>query len=77
MHRLAEGEALQIAALAALQEKGTTFHRLPPEVLEALNAAWLEVASEIAASSENFKRVWESFSAFRDSYKVWNDLGYL
>ena len=74
---LAEGEALQIAALATLKEKGVTFHRLPLEVLEALNQAWLEVASEIAASSENFKRVWESFSAFRDSYKVWNDLGYL
>jgi len=74
---LAEGEALQITALARLQEKGTTFHRLPPEVLEALNAAWLEVASEIAAANENFKRVWESLQAFRDSYKIWRDLGYL
>ena len=74
---LAQGEALQIAALATLKEKGVTFHRLPLEVLEALNEAWLEVATEISESNENFKRVWESFSAFRDSYKVWYDLGYL
>ena len=74
---LAEGEAIQGAALAELQEKGVNIHRWSPEILEALNDAWNEVAEELAASNPNFKKVWESFSAYRTQYKIWGDLGYL
>ena len=74
---LAEGEAIQGAALAELKEKGVTIHRWPPEMLQELDAAWGEVAGELAASNPNFKKVWESFSAFREQYKIWNELGYL
>ncbi len=74
---LAEGEAIQGAALAELKTKGVTIHRWPPEVLQELNAAWGEVAGELAASNPNFNKVWESFSAFREQYKIWNELGYL
>ncbi len=74
---LAEGEAIQGAALAELQEKGVTIHRWPPEVLEELNGDWNEVASELASSNPNFKKVWESYSAFREQYKIWDELGYL
>ncbi len=74
---LAEGEAIQGAALAELKEKGVTIHRWPPEMLEELNTAWSEVAGELAASNPNFKKVWDSFSAFREEYKIWNELGYL
>ena len=74
---LAEGDAIQGAALAELQEKGVTIHRWPPEVLQALNAAWNEVANELAAANPNFKKTWESYSAFRKQYALWGDLGYL
>jgi TRAP-type mannitol/chloroaromatic compound transport system substrate-binding protein len=74
---LAEGEAIQGAALTELQNKGVTIHRWSPEVLAELNTAWNEVAAELAASNPNFKKVWESLTSFRAQYKVWGDLGYL
>ncbi|WP_420349159.1 TRAP transporter substrate-binding protein [Pelagibius sp.] len=74
---LAEGEAIQGAALAELQSKGVTIHRWPPEVLDSLNNAWTEIASELAAENPNFKKVWDSYSAFREQYKIWDELGYL
>ncbi len=74
---LAEGEAIQGKALAELQEKGVTIHRWSPEILAELETAWNEVAAELAASNPNFKKVWESLSAYREQYKIWGDLGYL
>jgi TRAP-type mannitol/chloroaromatic compound transport system substrate-binding protein len=74
---LAEGEAIQGKALAELQEKGVTIHRWPPEILAELEAAWNEVAAELAETNPTFKKVWESLSAYRKQYKVWGDLGYL
>jgi len=74
---LAEGEAIQGAALAELQSKGVTIHRWSPEILDQLHKAWDQVAAELAASNPNFKKVWESLSDFRAKYKVWGDLGYL
>ena len=74
---LAEGEAIQGKAMAELEQKGVTIHRWPPEVLEALNEAWLTVAEEISTANPNFKRVWDSFSAFRGEYSIWGEMGYL
>ncbi len=74
---LAEGEAIQFAALNELKEKGVQIHRWPPEVLEALEKAWNEVAAELAAEDENFKRVWASLQEFRANYTIWKELGYL
>ena len=74
---LAEGEAIQGTALAELKEKGVEIHKWSPEILEALEAAWLEVVEEDKAKSENFAKVWESYSTFREEYTVWGDLGYL
>lgn len=74
---IAEGEALQFQAMKNLEAKGVTLHTWSPEILEALEAAWLEVAAELSAEDENFRRGWESLSAFRRDYKVWRDKGYL
>ncbi|WP_209002075.1 TRAP transporter substrate-binding protein [Stappia albiluteola] len=74
---LAEGEAIQFAALKELQDKGVTIHTWPPEVLDALRAAWGEVVAEEAANNPNFAKAWESLSAFRDNYKTWSEIGYL
>ena len=74
---LAEGEAIQGKALIELAEKGVTIHRWPPEVLEALEAAWLETAAELAAEDANFAKTWESLQNFRAEYAAWKDLGYL
>jgi len=74
---LAEGEAIQVAALKELRAKGVTIHRWPPEMLAKLEAAWNEVAKEEAASDANFAKVWASYAAFRAGYKTWKDVGYL
>jgi TRAP-type mannitol/chloroaromatic compound transport system substrate-binding protein len=74
---LAEGEAIQFAALQELQKNGVQIHTWPPEILAALETAWGEVVAELVATDAEFARVWESLSAFRASYKTWKDLGYL
>jgi TRAP-type mannitol/chloroaromatic compound transport system substrate-binding protein len=74
---LAEGEAIQFAALQELQEKGVQIHRWPPEILDALKVAWTEVAAELAADNEDFARAWASLSEFRENYKIWKDLSSL
>lgn len=74
---LAEGEAIQGAALAELEEKGTNIHTWSPEMLDAFKAAWDEVVAEEAAADTEFKAAWESLSAFRAEYKTWGDVGYL
>lgn len=74
---LAEGEALQFGALQELQDKGVNINTLSDEILAELEAAWNEVAAEEAANNENFARTLESYTTFRENYKVWGDLGYL
>ncbi|MGP1395351.1 MAG: TRAP transporter substrate-binding protein [Inquilinaceae bacterium] len=75
---LAEGEAIQFAALQELQDQhGVTIHEWSPEILDALRTAWGEVTQELIESDEDFARVWDSLSTFRENYKVWGELGYL
>jgi len=73
----AEGEAIQFAAMQELQDKGVTLHRWPEDVLDTLRGAWGEVATELAAEDESFRKSWDSLQAFRRNYAIWNDLGYL
>lgn len=74
---IAEGEAIQIAALKTLEEKGVQIHQWPPEIVETLDAAWRDVAAEEAAKDPDFKKVWDSLSTFREDYQTWNSLAYL
>ncbi len=74
---LAEGEAIQFAALNELKAKGVEMHRWPPEVLETLERAWDEVAAELSAEDKTFKKVWASLKEFRANYAIWRELGYL
>ncbi|RAH98992.1 C4-dicarboxylate ABC transporter [Acuticoccus sediminis] len=74
---IAEGEAIQFDALNELQAKGVTLHRWSDEDLAKFKAAVDEVFAEQAAADPDFKRAFESFTAFRENYKIWRDLGYL
>ncbi len=75
-HGLAEGEALQFAALKELQADGVRIERWSDDILEALEAAWREVAAEEAAADADFATVWRSLTAFRDDYAIWKELGH-
>ncbi|MBB4304146.1 TRAP-type mannitol/chloroaromatic compound transport system substrate-binding protein [Rhodobium orientis] len=74
---LAEGEAIQFKALQDLKNEGVTIHKWDPAILEALNAAWLEVVDEEKGKNENFAKVWDSLSKFREGYAEWKAVGYL
>ncbi len=72
---LSEGGAQQFPALRTLAEKGVAIRRLPNDVLDALRAAWKDVARSEAAADADFRRVWRSLSAFREDYAIWMELG--
>jgi TRAP-type mannitol/chloroaromatic compound transport system substrate-binding protein len=73
----ADGEARNADALKQIKTKGVSVHYWPKEVLEAFRKAWDEVAVEQSAKSPEFKKAWESLTAFRNEYKVWRDNAYL
>jgi TRAP-type mannitol/chloroaromatic compound transport system substrate-binding protein len=70
-------EALQFEAMRKLQEKGVTLHRWPDHMLAQFEAKWQEVVAEESAKDPLFKRIHESFSAFRNQYAIWKQHGYL
>ena len=74
---MARAEALQGEAIQFHKDKGVTIHTWPDEFIEAFRGAWEEVAEEQAAQDEKFKRIWEDYSAFREDYASWKDIGYL
>jgi TRAP-type mannitol/chloroaromatic compound transport system substrate-binding protein len=75
---MAEGEATQWRAMKEMRDKhGVQIKRWPPEILEAYRKAWNEVVADEVATNPNFKKVYDSYSAFRDNYSIWREYGYL
>jgi len=75
---MAEGEATQWAAMQEMREKnGVKIMRWPAEIMKAYETAWNEVIVEESAANPNFKRVYDSYSKFRQNYALWRDYGYL
>ena len=72
-----EGDGTQAPAMERMIEKGVTPHRWSDEVLGEFEAAWNDVVVEESAKDPLFKKVYDSYSAWRKSYKVWKDNGYL
>jgi TRAP-type mannitol/chloroaromatic compound transport system substrate-binding protein len=70
-------EAVQYQAMLELQKKGVSFHRWPDSVLQVLEEKWQEVIEEESAADPLFKRVHDSYAAFREQYAIWRDHGYL
>lgn len=77
LRQFIEGESVQGKALKDIQAKGVTLHYWPKEMLDLYKKTWEEVAKEQAEKSPEFKKAWESYTAFRANYKVWKDYGYL
>ncbi|MEM6440022.1 MAG: TRAP transporter substrate-binding protein [Pseudomonadota bacterium] len=77
MHELAEGEALQPAAMAANEADGVTNLVWPDAVLDELRGIWEEVLAEERAANPDVEALWQSYSAFAEQYKIWGEMGYL
>ena len=73
-----EGDATQGPAVSRMQqEHDVTVHSWPQEVLDQFEAAWNEVAAAEAKANPFFKKTWDSYAKWRDSYGIWKDRGYL
>ena len=46
-------------------------------MLDQFEAAWNEVAAELAAEDPFFKEVWEDMQEYRKGYKTWSTNIYL
>jgi len=77
LQQYAEGEAVQFKAMKEIEAKGVKLMKWSPEFLKAFEKAWVEVVAEQNAKSPEFKKAWDSYSAFRSNYKIWKELGYL
>jgi TRAP-type mannitol/chloroaromatic compound transport system substrate-binding protein len=60
-----------------IQAKGVKLMKWPQNFIDAFEKTWNEVAQEQAAKSPEFKKAWDSYSAFRKDYAIWKDMGYL
>jgi len=76
-HGLAEGAAMQYAALKELTAKGVTLHRWSTSILSALEAAWQDVQAEQSSADSDFRRIWRSLDDFRRNYSTWDELSKL
>ena len=74
MHTYAETEWRNPVAMNENVEKyGVTNRRWTDEQLAAFEKAWQEVIAEESAKDANFKKVADSYFAFRKTYKAWGD----
>ncbi len=74
---IAQGEAMQPAALTRHKGKGVNIRRWSPEILASLEATWREVARDLSAKDETFKRAYKSLTAWQKKYSTWLNIGYL
>ena len=70
-------EATQGEAIAFHESQGVTVHQWPPEFIEAFRQAWEEVAEEESAADPRFKEIHDHYTAFRETYAKWREIGYL
>lgn len=74
---IALGEASQWKAMREMAKEGVQLKQWPPPMIAAFEKAWNEVVAEETARNPSFRKVWDSYAAFRGGYAIWKDLGYL
>jgi TRAP-type mannitol/chloroaromatic compound transport system substrate-binding protein len=77
-YNYAETEANNPVAMnKMMQEHGVQVHRWTDEELAAFEKGWLEVLKEQSAADPTFKKVADSYLAFRETYKSWGQAQFL
>ena len=75
---LVRGESMQSPAMMRMRDQhGVNVMYWPSEFLEAYEDAWQEVIAEESARNANFKKIYASYSKFREEFKLWGENGYL
>lgn len=70
----AETEAENPAAMRKMKEQyGVEHPRWRDETLRRFEEAWQEVVAEKSASDAGFKRIADSYFAFRETYRIWGE----
>lgn len=59
-------------AVETFEKAGVEIRSFPPEVLTALHGAFDEVIADETAKDADFKRVWDSLSAYRKATEAWD-----
>lgn len=77
LRMFAEGEAVNFKAMKEIQAKGVALKVWPKPIMDAMVKAWEEVAMEQSAKSPEFKKGWDSYTAFRKDYAIWKEMGHL
>lgn len=77
LNEYADAEASQFKAINELKAKGVNIMFWGKEFIDAFHEKWLEVVKEQSEKSAEFKKAYDSLSAFRAQYKIWKDHGYL
>src|ERR1700674_220275 len=68
---MAKYDAVNPMALRKLLASGAKLHAFPPTVMEASFKAAKELHAEVAATNANFKKVYESLTAFSNNGYAW------
>jgi TRAP-type mannitol/chloroaromatic compound transport system substrate-binding protein len=68
---MAKYDAQNPTALRKLLASGAKLHAFPPQVMEASFKAAKELHSEVSATNANFKKVYDSLTAFSNSGYQW------
>jgi TRAP-type mannitol/chloroaromatic compound transport system substrate-binding protein len=77
-HTLAYGESSQAPAMQRMRDNNDVkIMYWPQEFLDAYEKAWQEVIAEESARNANFKKIYASYSKFREDFKLWGQNGYL
>ena len=74
---LALSEGSQFKAMKEIEGKGVKLMTWDKTFLDAYEKSWNEVVVEQSEKSPEFKKAWDSLSAFRKDYAVWLERGYL
>jgi TRAP-type mannitol/chloroaromatic compound transport system substrate-binding protein len=75
---LARSEAEQSPAMQRMRDKhDVKIKYWPQEFLDAYENAWQEVVAEESENNANFKKIYASYSKFREDFKLWGQNGYL
>lgn len=74
---IAKAEALQGAVLAKFEKEGVKARQFDKVMLAAFAKATKEVMAEESAHDPQFKKIYDSMTAFQKLNSKWHDFGYL